>query len=168
MTVVTHFLTHDGTDAGDLSEVKRFYMQDGKVTENSEATVLGPSAGNSITDEFCSKKKAKFGDLNAFAAKGALKKMGEALDRGMVLVLSLWDDTDVSMLWLDSAYLTNELADRPGVERGPCPGGAASEPKYLRSTFPESHVTFSHIKVGTIGSTTQDGSGRRMDGFEYV
>jgi len=100
MTVVTQFLTHDGTDVGNRSEVQRFYMQDGKVIENSEATVLGPSAGSSITDEFCSKQKAK----------GALKQMGEALDRGMVLVLSLWDDTDVSMLWLDSAYPTNELA----------------------------------------------------------
>mmetsp|Transcript_43312 Transcript_43312/g.109760 ORF Transcript_43312/g.109760 Transcript_43312/m.109760 type:complete len:106 (-) Transcript_43312:467-784(-) len=74
--------------------------------------------------------------------------MGEALDRGMVLVLSLWDDTDVSVLWLDSAYPTNEPADRPGVERGPCPGGAASEPKCLRSKFPESHVIFCTPRLG--------------------
>ena len=30
--------------------------------------------------------------------------MGGALGRGMVLVMSLWDDTDVHMLWLDSDY----------------------------------------------------------------
>merc|ERR1712039_950938 len=69
VTVVTQFLTHDGTDTGDLSEVRRFYVQDGAVIENSEATILGSGAGNSITDDFCSKQKSKFGDLNDFAAK---------------------------------------------------------------------------------------------------
>jgi len=28
--------------------------------------------------------------------------MGEALDRGMVLVVSLWDDISIYMDWLDS------------------------------------------------------------------
>jgi len=165
VTVVTQFLTTDGTDAGDLAEVRRFYVQDGRVIPNSAATILGPNAGNSITDDFCSKQKAKFGDLNDFQAKGSLKAMGEALERGMVLVLSLWDDTDVSMLWLDSAYPTDEPARKPGVLRGPCPGGEASTPKYLRATEPESHVAFSGIKFGAINSTF--GSGRRM-AAQYV
>merc|ERR1712060_101408 len=81
VTVVTQFLTHDGTDTGDLSEVRRFYVQDGVVVPNSEATILGPGAGNSITDDFCSKQKAKFGDLDDFTAKGALREMGAALER---------------------------------------------------------------------------------------
>merc|ERR1712157_518402 len=129
---------------------------------NSEATILGPRAGNSITDDFCSKQKSKFGDLNDFAAKGALREMGAALDRGMVLVLSLWYDTDVNMLWLDAAYPSNEPPRKPGVLRGPCPGGATSEPKYLRSTHPDAQVAFSQIKVGTIGSTFS-ADGRRME-----
>ena len=29
---------------------------------------------------------------------------GEALGRGMVLVMSLWDDHDSNMLWLDSDF----------------------------------------------------------------
>merc|ERR1712066_101248 len=53
VTVVTQFLTTDGTDTGDLAEVRRFYVQDGAVIENSEATILGPGAGNSITENFC-------------------------------------------------------------------------------------------------------------------
>jgi len=160
-TVVTQFLTTDGTDTGDLSEVKRFYVQNGKVVPNSEATVLGGAGMNSITDGFCSAQKGKFGDLNDFAAKGALKGMGEALDRGMVLVLSLWDDTDVNMLWLDAAYPTNEPPRKPGVLRGPCPGGASSEPKFLRASHPDAHVAFSQIKTGAIGSTFR-ADGRRM------
>jgi len=161
MTVVTQFLTHDGTDTGDLSEIRRFYVQDGRVIENSQATTLGPDGGNSVTDGFCSKQKAAFNDIDDFALKGGLKKMGEALDRGMVLVLSLWDDSQVNMLWLDATYPTDVPPSTPGVLRGPCPGGRNSEPEYLRKTTPDSQVSFSQIKVGTIGSTTTS-SGRRM------
>merc|ERR1712203_1347369 len=107
------------------------------------------------------KQKSKFGDLNDFAAKGALSQMGAALERGMVLVLSLWDDTDVDMKWLDATYPSNEPPRTPGVLRGPCPGDATSEPKYLRATVPDAHATFSQIKVGDIGSTFGSGSGRR-------
>jgi cellulose 1,4-beta-cellobiosidase len=38
----------------------------------------------------------------------------------MVLVLSIWDDYDVNMLWLDSDYPTTASASAPGVNRGPC------------------------------------------------
>eukprot|EP00972_Heterocapsa_arctica_P115085 16445955-Heterocapsa_arctica.AAC.1 len=50
VTVVTQFLTVDGTDSGELSEIRRFYVQDGKTIPNSHATILGPAAGNTITD----------------------------------------------------------------------------------------------------------------------
>jgi len=151
--VVTQFLTTDGTDTGDLSEIRRFYVQDGKVIPNSNATILGGSASNSITDKFCSAQKKAFSDKDDFKAKGSLKAMGEALDRGMVLVLSLWDDSKVNMLWLDSSYPTDVPSSTPGVARGPCPGGATSKPEYLRSTYPSASVKFSNVAVGELGST---------------
>jgi len=160
LTVVTQFVTTNGTDAGDLFEVKRFYMQDGKVIPNSEASVLGSSGGNSVTDDFCHAQKDKFGDPNDFAAKGGMKAMGEALDRGMVLVLSLWDDTLVHMLWLDSAYPLDQPPRKPGVLRGPCPGGEDSHPSFLRENHADSSVSFSAFKVGAIGSIV--GNARRM------
>jgi len=46
--------------------------------------------------------------------------MGEALKRGMVLVMSIWDDHDAYMLWLDGEYPLNEDPSKPGVKRGPC------------------------------------------------
>merc|ERR1711988_1437382 len=49
LTVVTQFLTHDGTDTGNLVEIRRFYVQGGDVIPNSEVAILGPHAGNSIT-----------------------------------------------------------------------------------------------------------------------
>jgi len=33
-----------------------------------------------------------------------MQTMGEALGRGMVLVMSIWDDHAAHMLWLDSDY----------------------------------------------------------------
>jgi len=165
LSVVTQFLTSDGTDTGDLVEVKRFYVQDGKVIPNSEATILGPNGGDSVTDGFCEAQKRKFGDVNDFQAKGGLKAMGDALERGMVLVLSLWDDTDVSMQWLDSAYPRNMPPRRPGVLRGPCAGGADSAPAHVRAAYPDSQVAFSQIMVGEIGSTLANQGRRLSNGF---
>ena len=41
ITVVTQFLTDDGTDNGELVEVRRLYVQDGKVIDNSFTDVEG-------------------------------------------------------------------------------------------------------------------------------
>eukprot|EP00405_Crypthecodinium_cohnii_P017022 CAMPEP_0206447000 /NCGR_PEP_ID=MMETSP0324_2-20121206/16501_1 /ASSEMBLY_ACC=CAM_ASM_000836 /TAXON_ID=2866 /ORGANISM="Crypthecodinium cohnii, Strain Seligo" /LENGTH=466 /DNA_ID=CAMNT_0053915639 /DNA_START=119 /DNA_END=1519 /DNA_ORIENTATION=+ len=160
MTVVTQFITEDGTDSGKLTDIKRFYVQDGRVIENSYASALD-GLDNSVTDGFCTKQKAAFGDVDDFSIKGGLEAMGQALERGMVLVISLWDDIQVNMLWLDSTYPLNKPDDTPGIHRGPCPGGAASTPKELRANHPDATVKFNNIKVGTIGSTTQ--GVRRLD-----
>lgn len=88
VTVVTQFIKGS---SGDLSEIKRFYVQNGVVIPNSESTVAGVS-GNSITEEFCTNQKKVFGDEESFEANGGLKQMGAAVASPMVLVMSLWDD----------------------------------------------------------------------------
>ena len=35
-TIVTQFITTDGTDNGDLKEMRRFYVQDGRRIANSK------------------------------------------------------------------------------------------------------------------------------------
>jgi len=84
--------------------------------------------------------------------------MGESLDRGQVLALSLWDDVEVNMLWLDSAYPLDKPSNDPGVLRGACPGGENSKPTYLRNTYPDGYVTFKNAAIGEIGSTLLGGS----------
>ena len=49
MTVVTQFITDDGTDEGDLVEIKRFYVQDGNIIHSPKSTILEP-AGFTDTD----------------------------------------------------------------------------------------------------------------------
>jgi len=151
-TVVTQFITADGTDNGVLSEIKRIYVQDGVVIPNSDANFSGLKPYNSITDQFCDDQKTLFGDKNDFEAKGGLKGVGNAFENGMVLVLSLWDDHDVYMLWLDSEYPTTAPATQPGVARGAC-ATSSGRPSVVEKEYPNSNVVYSDIKYGALGST---------------
>ncbi len=72
VTVVTQFLTDDGTDQGNLVEVRRLYVQNGQVIQNSFVEIDGVEAYDSITDEFCADVKEVFGDVNDHEIKGGL------------------------------------------------------------------------------------------------
>jgi len=159
MTQVTQFLTVDGTDDGDLSEIRRFYVQDGRIIHSPPSTILGANNSDSITDAFCEAKKDLFDDVNDFKAKGGNANMGRSLDRGQVLALSLWDDVEVNMLWLDSAYPLDKPPTSPGIKRGLCPGGESSTPTYVRNNFPDGYVKFANAAIGEIGSTLLDSTG---------
>jgi len=153
MTVVTQFLTTDGTDRGNLSEIRRFYVQDGKKINMPATTIPGFGTFDSITDNFCTAQKIYFNDTNSFKVKGGLASVGRALDRGMVLVMSLWDDHDVDMLWLDSDYPTSAPSSQPGISRGPC-STSSGKPADVENQYPDATVKYSNIKFGEIGSTT--------------
>ncbi len=76
--MVTQFLTHDGTDAGDFSEMRRHYIQDGKIVYSPPSTILGPGKeSDSITDQFCDDKKELFGDVKDYQKHGGMHGMGE-------------------------------------------------------------------------------------------
>jgi len=151
ITVVTQFLTTDGTDTGDLSEIRRIYVQDGKQINNSHASISNLTA-DSVSDPACNAQKKAFGDINDFSKKGGLKQMGAALERGMVLVLSIWDDAASQMLWLDSDDPKDKSATIPGVARGPC-SITSGKPSDVRSKYPDAAVKYMNIKYGSIGST---------------
>jgi len=165
LQVVTQFITSDGTDAGDLVEIRRYYVQDGKIVPNSNSTIAG-IRGNSVTDEFCGQMKDKFGDINDYQRQGGLKSMGEALDRGMVLVFSIWDDGMANMAWLDSKYPADADPYTPGVTRGPCEPGHGA-PAYVRANYPEAAARYTNVMVGPIGSTFGPGSGAERGDDKY-
>ena len=151
-TVVTQFLTSNNSTSGTLSEIRRLYVQNGKVIANSKTNIPGMDAYDSITDAFCNAQKTAFGDTNSFENLGGLTQIGNALDTGMVLVMSLWDDHEAKMLWLDSDYPLDKDASQPGVSRGPC-ATTSGDPTTVESQSPDATVVFSNIKVGPIGST---------------
>jgi cellulose 1,4-beta-cellobiosidase len=150
--VITQFLTNDGTDTGDLVEIRRVYVQDGQVIENSKVNIPGVEAYDSITDDFCVETKLAFGDRDDHAHHGGLVQMGKSLARGHTLALSLWDDHAAYMLWLDSNYPVDADPSQPGIARGPCPT-TSGRPEEVEAQQPNAAVKFSNIKYGPIGST---------------
>ena len=152
ITVVTQFLTNNNQSTGDLVEIRRVYVQNGRVIQNSKTNIPGMGTFDSITDEFCAAQKSVFENPNTFAKLGGLAQMGNAFQKGMTLVMSIWDDHEANMLWLDSAYPTDVPATNPGVSRGPCAANSGI-PTTLETQMASSSVSFSNIKFGPIGST---------------
>ena len=152
--VVTQFHTIDNTDKGELSEIKRFYVQNGQKIYFPQTNVSGLDPYASITNTNCGNQKKVFGEPQTFANKGGMKAMGEAFNRGMVLVMSLWDDHDANMLWLDSDYPLEKNPNDPGVKRGPC-SRDSGKPSDVEREFGNAHVSFSNVKFGALGSTVQ-------------
>jgi len=156
-TVVTQFLTDTGTSTGTMNEIKRFYVQNGVVIPNSMSTISGVT-GNSITTAFCDAQKTVFNNTNDFATHGGFSSMTSAMNDGMVLVLSLWDDYAVDLLWLDSDYPTTANPATPGIARGTC-STSSGVPATVEADDPNAYVIYSNIKVGPIGSTFNSGTG---------
>ena len=96
-------------------------------------------------------QKTTFEDRNRFAEMGGMKAMGEALDRGMVLVISMWDDIAVSMNWPGS-YMGDD-ASALGALRGPC-NLDDGKPDVLRGAHPDAGYTVTNIRWGELGSTS--------------
>jgi cellulose 1,4-beta-cellobiosidase len=155
-TVVTQFITNDGTTTGTLSAIKRFYVQDGVVIDNANTDMAGVTTTNEITDAFCEQQKAATNNTDEFETLGGLAKMGKDFEEGMVLVMSLWDDYAVNMLWLDSTYPTTSPAGTPGAARGTCPTNSGV-PATVEANSPNAYVTYGNIKYGPIGSTFNSG-----------
>lgn len=142
-TVVTQFI------GSPLTEIKRFYVQGGKVIPNSESKIAGVT-GNSVTPAFCDAAKAAFGDEDPFKKNGGFSSMSSALGAGMTLVMSIWDDHYANMLWLDSTYPTTKTG--PGGPRGTC-ATSSGVPADVEAQSPGASVTYSNIKFGPINST---------------
>ncbi|KAH9820044.1 family 7 glycoside hydrolase [Melampsora americana] len=148
--VVTQFITDS---KGELSEVRRLYVQGGKVIKNAHSGYPELKSFNSITNDFCSKSVEVFGGPDKFTDMGGLKHLSDSLDRGMVLVMSLWDDKgDTNMLWFDGAFPPDVDPKKPGVTRGPCTR-ANSNVTEFEAQNPEAFVQFSNIRVGELDST---------------
>ncbi|KZV94032.1 cellobiohydrolase I-I [Exidia glandulosa HHB12029] len=158
ITVVTQFITDDGTSSGTLSEIRRLYVQNGVVIQNSKTSIPGMDEFDSISTDFCTAQKTAFGDTNSFQDKGGLAQMGSAMAKGMVLVLSVWDDHAVNMLWLDSTYPTDADPSQPGIARGTC-STDSGKPTDVETTNADATVTYSNIRFGDIGSTYTGSAG---------
>jgi cellulase len=133
-TVVTQFPTFPN---GTLKEIRRLYVQDGKVIQNAPVNITGSvHAGTNVIDTaYCTGGASRFMDL------GGMEGIGNALQRGMVLIFVIWWDVGGYMNWLDTG------------DSGPC-NATEGNPSVIVKVEPDPVVTFSNVKVGEIGSTT--------------
>ncbi|MCJ1237051.1 hypothetical protein MMC14_005035 [Varicellaria rhodocarpa] len=111
---------------------------------------------NSISDAYCSAESTAFGETIPYTSLGGLATMGAAFTKGMVLVMSIWDDYEVNMLWLDSNYPANQPTTQPGTSRGPC-STISGAPAAIEAAGGNVQVIYSNIKWGEIGSTFTGG-----------
>jgi cellulase len=131
MTIVTQFPTFPN---GTLREIRRPYIQNGKVIQNVYVNGTGEPDVNNIDAEYCAPSASWFVPLRE------LREMGAALARGMVLIFSIWWDTGGYMNWLGTG------------SSGPC-NATEGDPAVIEVIQPNPAVTFSKIKWGEIGST---------------
>jgi cellulose 1,4-beta-cellobiosidase len=159
--VVTQFITTDGTDTGDLKEMRRFYIQGNKTIHNPSPSYGPGPAGekyDALSDDTCKVQMANFTDRwDVFHAKGGIAGMGKAMGRGLSLVFSLWDDHDVGMKWLDAIDPYPIPAGKSGALRGTC---NQTEGNYdvVEKKHPDSTVIYSDVRYGDIGSTYGPGA----------
>ncbi|CAE6505415.1 unnamed protein product [Rhizoctonia solani] len=115
ITVVTQLITADNTTTGALREIRRLYIQNGKIIQNARSPYpkLAPYA--SITEKFCSVQKTFFGDVNNFTSKGGFEALGDTLDSGLVLVMSI-SGNDVTQ----TRYLSGSIRNSPGRAQSEC------------------------------------------------
>lgn len=88
-TVITQFKTINNTAAGTLNEIRRMYIQNGKLIDNAVVTNLSGKSvqmPGTITEDFCTARNA-----STYLRLGGMAEMGKSLNRGMVLIFSLWN-----------------------------------------------------------------------------
>jgi len=73
MTVITQFITSDGTDTGDLVAIKRKYIQNGKTIEPPSVTLGSLGEFDSVTDKFCAAQKQWTNNTDGFNKRGGLR-----------------------------------------------------------------------------------------------
>jgi len=151
MRAVTQFITHDHTDTGRLVEVRRTWRQGNTVIHTPSLQVGGHGPFDSLTKDYCTAEVGHYKDHTNFLEKGGFDQTGYAFEQGMVLALSMWDDHEANMLWLDSTYPIDS-PDAPGAKRGTCPT-SSGDPKDVEEQHPDAFVRYMNIKYGEIGST---------------
>lgn len=105
-----------------------------------------------ISTDFCQAWVDTTKDGTNFLQKGGFDAVDEALEKGVVLVMSLWDDHFANMLWLDSIYPVDSTD--PTNYRGSCDITSGVPADIEPAVGNTSSVIYSNIKYGPLGSTT--------------
>jgi cellulose 1,4-beta-cellobiosidase len=131
-------------------------MIDNSFTKFDSLTKLG----NSVSDEFCVAQRKAFGENDSFAEDSGFPQLGATLNKGHALALSLWDDRDVNMLWLEFVCPTN--SSKAGSDRGPGKN-LSGVPPDVESQAARLLVKCSDICLGAIDSTCEQAKANQIN-----
>lgn len=121
-----------------LTSYTRLYVQDDVVIEMPAVEVNGGGPPQTAMDDAsCAASNA-----TEYLRLGGAAEMGRSLDRGMVLIFSLWWDPSTYMAWLDQT----------SSNAGPC-NATEGMPSVIAQTQPDTQVTFRNVRWGEMGST---------------
>ena len=123
--------------SGKLDGMYQYYMQGGKTIHPPD---YGYGSDNVMTNDFCKKVLARPGEAQYFFDHGGMPQFSKAVENGMTMVISYWDDMASNMNWLDSG------------ERGPC-NPNHGDPATLREKHPDASFGIRHVRWGKIGTT---------------
>jgi cellulose 1,4-beta-cellobiosidase len=143
-TVVTQFTA---------TEIAQFFIQGGQRIDFPEPAWEGLPADNVVSQEFCDNLQEVFGERDRYGEVGGWTAMADALAQPHVLVMSIWADHYANMLWLDGLYPRGSDPEVPGHLRGDCPADSGV-PSEVVANHPDTYVTWSNVRFGPIGSTT--------------
>lgn len=150
-TVITQFVTDDGTDSGSLVAIRRKFIQNGTVFSDTTSSAPSIPTTSGISKDFCRSQKAAFGERDIFTEKGGMEGISKALAQGMVMVFAMTEDQQGHMLWLDSNWPVDADPSAPGVARGTCATDTGN-PAYLsRGEGQAARAKFGDVRVGWIG-----------------
>jgi cellulose 1,4-beta-cellobiosidase len=76
-----------------LDSISQYFIQNGQKYEVPGSKYV--DGGSKIDAEFCDASKDLFKDNKRFQEMGGLAQMGDATGKGMVLVMSVWDDVSL-------------------------------------------------------------------------
>lgn len=98
-TVTTQFLTNNNCASGTLSQVRRLYVQDGRVIQNSNTNITGITMTDHISVAFCAAEKTALGGPDAFSAQGGMSASG-------ILWVAVWSSCSASGMKPDGNALS--------------------------------------------------------------
>jgi cellulose 1,4-beta-cellobiosidase len=125
-TFITQFI---GDSNNNLIELRRSYKQNNKIIDHPAGYM------NKSSISYWMKKLNEPDDLDKY---GGFESLTKSLKNGMVIVLSIWDDTATNMKWLDVG------------ERGRCSGN-----EIPRNIYRDAYVIYSNLEINDI-STKSD------------
>lgn len=153
-TVVTQFITDDGTSKGHLTEIRQYYMQKGGIIPPRSVRFPGIGSFDSMTEDYCSILADSFPSLpsHEFQDKGGLESMGRSMGRGMVLVMSLWTDDVTNTLGSISKVPATRKSSLNEFNQRLCSWDSRAR-TFIQKHHRGAMVKFSNLKIGPIGST---------------